>query len=142
MEHLNIFIIQLATVLLPGIVWARIDGRYASIEKPSEVEFFLRAFVYGLVSYGAIAIIFALIKRPFVILNVTDADKKLVIDEKVGIEILCATVAAFVLGVFWVYASTWKLMTKFLQFIHATKSYGDEDVWVILSTQIRPQSDG
>jgi hypothetical protein len=45
------------------------------------------------------------------------------------LEILAATGVGFILSILWVYASTWKLLTRFLQWIRATKRYGDEDVW-------------
>jgi hypothetical protein len=44
-------------------------------------------------------------------------------------EILWAVGVGLVLAVVWIYSSTYKWLTRFLQFIRATKKYGDEDVW-------------
>ncbi len=45
------------------------------------------------------------------------------------LQIAIATVVGFILGVIWLYAVNYKWMTRFLQTIGATKTYGDEDVW-------------
>jgi hypothetical protein len=43
--------------------------------------------------------------------------------------IFAASLVSMVCSVLWLYASTYKLLTRFLQWINATKRYGDEDVW-------------
>lgn len=129
MEHLNLFIAQAAVLLLPGIVWARLDARYGLKDKPSEFDFFLRAFVYGLVSYAVLFAIYALLHQPFAMINVTEAEKRNVFTPQIGWEIIAATGVGFLLGIAWIYASTYKLLTQLLQLIRATKRYGDEDVW-------------
>jgi hypothetical protein len=39
----------------------------------------------------------------------------------------------------WLYTNTYKLVTRFLQWIKATKRYGDEDVWVYTFNSGRPE---
>jgi hypothetical protein len=129
LEHLNVFIAQIAVLLLPGIIWARLDVRYAIKEKPSEFDFVLRAFVYGLASYAVTFALYSCLKQPFALIDVAEAQAKTVITQQIGGEILAATAIGFILGVLWVYASTWKILTHVLQFIRATNRYGDEDVW-------------
>ena len=129
MEHLNLFIVQAAILLLPGIVWARLDARYGLKDKPSEFDFFLRAFVYGLASYAVLFALDSVLHRPFVMIDVSQAEQKSVFTPQIGWEILCATAIGFVLGIAWIYASTYKLLTRLLQLVRATKRYGDEDVW-------------
>jgi hypothetical protein len=46
-----------------------------------------------------------------------------------GDEIVLAVGVAIVLSVLWVYSETYKLITRFLLAIKATKRCGDEDVW-------------
>lgn len=129
MEHLNVFIAQIAVLLLPGIIWARLDGRYARNEAASEFDFVVRAFVYGLVSYAVTFALYGLARQPFTMVDVVAAQQRSVITSQVAIEIVVASAVGFCLGVAWVYASTWKLLTRLLQLIGATKRYGDEDVW-------------
>lgn len=128
-EHLNIFIAQLAVIFLPGIIWARLDARYAGKDKPSEIDFFITAFVYGIASYAATFLIFLLFGLQFSLIDFKAAQEKSVLTREIGVEILCATVVGTLLGVFWVYASNHKWITILLQSIRATKRYGDEDVW-------------
>ncbi len=44
-------------------------------------------------------------------------------------QIASATGIGLVLSIIWIYAATYKLLARFLQFIRATNRYGDEDVW-------------
>lgn len=129
MERLDLFIAQIAVIFLPGIIWARFDARYAGREKRSDLDFFIAAFVYGVVAYAMTFVLFLLFKRPFHMIDLKGAKDDLVLTQAIGIEILVATGVGFVLGIVWVYASTWKWLTRVLQFIKATKRYGDEDVW-------------
>lgn len=111
------------------MVWARLDSRYAAKEKQSDLDFFVRTFVYGVVTYAVTFLIYLLLKKPFSLIDFRAAQDTTVLTRAVGFEILSATGVGFVLGIFWVYASTHKLLTRFLQLIGATKRYGDEDVW-------------
>lgn len=129
MESLDVFMAQAAVLLLPGIIWARLDVRYAAMGKPSEFDFVLRAFVYGLASYAVTFVIYSLAGSRFAFIDVAEAKDKSIFTQTIGGEILIATAVGFTLGIGWVYASTWKLFTQFLQTIGATKRYGDEDVW-------------
>jgi hypothetical protein len=129
MEHLNLFVAQIAVIFLPGIVWARLDARYAAKEKRSDLDFFVAAFIFGVVAYAVTFALYGLQKQPFALVDFKDAEDKTVLTQRIGQEIIAATGVGFVLAILWVYASTWKLLTRFLQFIRATKRYGDEDVW-------------
>lgn len=129
MDHLNVFIAQVAVLLLPGIIWARLDSRYAGKETASEFDFVVRAFVYGLASYAVTFVLYSIAQQPFAMVDVAAAQQRSVITWQVGGEIVVASAVGFGLGVLWVYASTWKWLSRFLQAIRATKRYGDEDVW-------------
>jgi hypothetical protein len=126
---LDLFLAQLAVIFLPGIIWARLDARYAAKEKRSDLDFFVAAFVYGVVAYAVTFLGYVLLKQPFHMIDFKGAKDDVVLTQAIGFEIVWATVAGCVLGVVWVYASTWKWLTRFLQKIGATKRYGDEDVW-------------
>jgi hypothetical protein len=125
----DLLILQLAILFLPGIVWARLDARYALKAKPTDVEFFLRAFLFGLTSYGATFLLYSLFGRSFTIVNLAEAANKPIVTADVAREILSAIGVGLVLAILWIYAATYKWLTRVLQFIKATKTYGDEDVW-------------
>jgi len=127
--ELNLFIAQLAVVFLPGLIWARIDVRYASKVKPTEIEFALKAFTYGVATYAFVFLFYKSQGWHFDLTDLSDADKKSVIGKNVVDEIIYAIAFGFALSVIWIYANNYKIFTRFLQFIKATKRFGDEDVW-------------
>ncbi len=126
---MNLFLVQVAVIFLPGIIWARLDAIYAAKVKPSEIEFFLRAFVFGLTVYAVEYTVFSWRHWPFVIVDLAAADSKQVVTAQIAREVVWALAISVLMAVIWLYASTYKLLTRFLQMIKATKKYGDEDVW-------------
>ena len=125
----DILILQLAILLLPGLIWARLDARYASAEKPSDVEFFLRAFLFGLTSYAVTFAIYSVCGFEFTLVNLGDISTKEVVTLPVLKEVIAATAIGFMLAVLWIYAATYKVIWNILNLIGASKKYGDEDVW-------------
>lgn len=126
---LDILIFQIGVLFLPGLLWARIDAQYGLKRKPTETEFFIRAFQFGLFSYGALYLIYWLFGKPFHFVDFAGAGQKDILDSSVVPEVLQAVLLGFILSLLWVYAATYKILTRFLQFIKATKKYGDEDIW-------------
>jgi hypothetical protein len=126
---IDLLLLQLAVLLLPGLIWARFDARYALKTRPSDTEFFLRAFQFGLVSYGITFLIYWTIGWPFTVVDLGDAASKPVLTSAIVKEILGAICVGFVLSILWIYSATYKWITWILQKIKATKLYGDEDVW-------------
>lgn len=126
---LDLLILQVAILLLPGLIWARLDARYVLKSKPSDTEFFLRAFLFALVSYGVTFIIYTLLGKPFILVNISDAANHSVVTTDIVYEVMGAIGIGLLLAVIWIYSATYKWLTKALQIIRATKTYGDEDVW-------------
>ena len=126
---LDLLILQLAVLFLPGLIWARLDARYALKSRPSDTEFFLRAFQFGLVSYGVTFLLYSAAGWPFTLVDLTDAGTRPIVTNVIVHEILWAIGVGSFLSILWIYAATYKCLTRFLQFIRATKIYGDEDVW-------------
>ena len=122
-------ILQLAILFLPGLIWARLDARYALKTKPSDIEFFLRAFLFGISSYVVTFLVFAALGWQFTVVNLTEVGTQPVVTSAVLKEVLWATGIGLVLAIIWIYAATYKWLTRFLQLIRATKTSGDEDVW-------------
>jgi hypothetical protein len=58
-----------------------------------------------------------------------EADSKKLIQPEIFPEIMAAAAIAIVGGVLSLYIENYKLFTRFVQRIGATKTYGDEDVW-------------
>ena len=126
---IDLLLMQLAVIFLPGIIWARLDARYALRSPPTDTEFALRAFMFGLASYCVTYILYSLVGLPFTIVNISEVSEKPVLSAAVIHEIGAAIAVGTALSILWIYASTYKWLTRFLKLIRATKMYGDEDVW-------------
>lgn len=126
---IDTLILQLAILFLPGLIWARLDAQYALKTKPSDIEFFLRAFLFGVSSYVVTFLVFTALGWQFTLVNLAEVGTQPVVTRGIFKEILWATGIGLFLAIFWIYAGTYKWLTRFLQFIRATKTYGDEDVW-------------
>ncbi|GKX32968.1 MAG: hypothetical protein MnENMB40S_05860 [Rhizobiaceae bacterium MnEN-MB40S] len=126
---MDIFIIQIAIFFLPGLIWARLDSRYAMKEKPSQTELIVRALMYGLTTYAIVYLIYKSTNHNFSVLKFENADGTAILTDDFIDEILCSIPIAFVLAVLWIYSANRKWLTRMLQMIGATKRYGDEDVW-------------
>ena len=111
------------------MIWAQIDARYAAKEKPGQAEFLIRAFLFGLSTYAIVYVGYRLLGQSFSSLDVASSGQtRLLLDDFVD-EILISAAAAFVLAIAWIYVSTYKLLSRLLVSVRATRKYGDEDVW-------------
>lgn len=126
---MDFVVVQLAILFLPGLIWARLDSRYAMKERPSETELLIRALMFGLATYAFVFSFYWCLAWEFSSLGApTDAKPVLAIDAFVD-EILISLPMSFVLATLWIAATNKKWLTRFLQWIGATRKYGDEDVW-------------
>lgn len=125
----DLLILQLAVIFLPGIIWARLDASYAAKVKPSEVEFFLRAFLFGIATYAVEFLLFVALGWKFAMADLAAAATKEIVSRDVLSEVLWALGIGTILAILWLYISQYKILTRFLQIIRATRKYGDEDVW-------------
>jgi len=79
MQHdvkVDLLILQLVVIFLPGIIWARLDASFAAKVKPTDVEFALRAFLFGITTYAIEFLIFAALGQPFTIADFAGAPTK------------------------------------------------------------------
>ena len=127
--EISLLAIQVGIIFLPGLLWARIDASYGLRAKSSDMEFVLRAFMFGLVSYAVTFFCFSIFKKPFSVIDFSSRQGGAIVTPAIAYEVICAVGASFVLAVVWLYVTNYKLLTRFLQRIGATKTYGDEDVW-------------
>jgi uncharacterized membrane protein (Fun14 family) len=137
----SIFLIQLAILLLPGVIWAHMDAHYAVKEKLSQFEFFIRALLFGLVSHIAAFAIYALQSWSYEVVDLAAISDQNIFTENVLWQIGLATGLGFLLSVIWLYATRFKVLTWVLQVIGATRSYGDEDVWDFMLNSNDPASE-
>jgi hypothetical protein len=117
---MNTLILTIALIFLPGFIWARLDARYARQVKPTQSEFVINVFVFGLVAYLATYLIYLL---PFIsgmptfdFTNVALEDDQVAKTIGLGVvdDILVATLMAVVLAPVWLLAQRYKIIVRFL----------------------------
>ena len=113
-------------MLLPGLIWAQLVVTYAMKERPRPVEFLIRAFIFGVVTYLAVYSGYAALGREF---SVPQVGESYLLHVDFADEILWSTVAALVFSIAWTYGSTYRLMTRFLNWSKATTTHGKRDIW-------------
>jgi len=126
---IDLVIVQIAIIFLPGLIWAGLDSRYASKSKPSEFEYLLRAFLFGMASYAVTFFVYPLFRWHFSLTDLPSAAATGMFTPSIFGEVALATGVGLVLAILWLYASNYKWDTRLLQIIGATNTYGDEDVW-------------
>lgn len=143
---MNTLVLTIALIFLPGIIWARLDARYARHTKPSQFELLVNVFVFGLVAYLATYLLYLLPQVASVAtfdLTSLPLDDKTVMQSLQGVvvdDILVATAVALILAPIWLAVQRHKLVVRLLQAVGATKRYGDEDVWDFLLSSDDPRS--
>ncbi len=126
---IDLVILQFAIIFLPGLIWAGLDSRYALKSKPSEFQFMLRAFLFGLVSYAVTFGLYAIAGWPFSLTDLPGLVANGAFNTVIVREIASAIGVGLVLSVLWLYGVSNKWDTRLLQKIGATHTHGDEDVW-------------
>ena len=120
---------QLALVFLPGLIWAQIDARYAAKVKQGQVEFVIRAFLFGIFTYAISFLGYRLLGQEFSGLGINATNQTFLLLDSFVDEIAISTVLSLVLAVIWLYLANYKVLVRALNWIRATSKYGDEDVW-------------
>jgi hypothetical protein len=125
---MDLFFFQLAIIFLPGLLWERIVATHALKTPPTQFEIGLRTFTFGLASYVIAYAIYAALGAEFLIPQVK-REETFIADARYVGEFLTATVVAIVGSLIWLYGLQFKLVSRFLRCIGATKKYGNEDLW-------------
>ncbi len=119
---------DLALIFIPGFIWMKIHTRYGLKGETTQFDLILNIFIFGVLSYAILYVIYLGKGWQFKLFEL-EADSKRLIQPEVFPEILAAALIAVVCGVLTLYVENYKLFTRFVQFIGATNTYGDEDVW-------------
>lgn len=128
---------QLALIFLPGVIWANIDAKYGAGLRPSETTLFIRAFIFGTTTYAVLFLIYAVAGREFGYLALASGLSGSALFSLKD-EIAWAIPTSFVLSVIWLWIVRFRLVMRFLNWIGATKRFGDEDVWSFTFNSNKP----
>ena len=119
---------ELALIFIPGFIWMKIHSRYVIRGEKAQFDLILNAFIFGVLSYAFLYLINRCFGWNLKLLDLESESKRL-IQPVIFPEILAAAAIAAVGGVVTLYVENYKLFTRLVQLIGATKTYGDEDVW-------------
>jgi hypothetical protein len=123
----NLFF-ELAVIFLPGFIWMKIHMKYGVKGDRSQFDMILNAFLFGMTSYFVLFVVYGWLGWSLHLLSLDSESKKL-LDVSVLPEIMLAVVIAILCSIVFLYVENNKLLTRFVQKIGATKTFGDEDVW-------------
>jgi hypothetical protein len=140
----DIFFFQLVIIFIPGIIWERVDTQYGRERSKEQWDVIRRSFIFGLFSY---VILFAVLwflslfqgDIGFWLFQIKKDESFL--DADALKEVFFASLVAVICSVLWLYITNYKLLTWVLQKIHATKRYGDEDVWEFMFNSSRAEAE-
>jgi hypothetical protein len=120
--------LELALIFIPGFIWMKIHTRYGPKVEHTQFDQILNAFIFGVLSYAILYVIYWSNGWNLKLFEL-EADSKRLMQPEFFPEILWAAIIATVGGVLGLYVENYKLLTRLVQRINATKTYGDEDVW-------------
>ena len=135
--RIDLLFIQLAVVFLPRLIWTQLVATYAMKERPGPTEFLVRAFIFGFLTYVAVYFAYGWFGKEFSPLPVGDSERFLNVN--FADELLWSSAAALTFSFVWMYGSTRRWMTRFLNRVGAATTHGKEDVWDLTFNRCRPQ---
>jgi hypothetical protein len=124
---MDYFFFQLALIFLPGLLWERIATKYALKRPPTQFETAIRTFTFGLAAYAITFIVYGLFGADFVIPKIKKDSGFL--ERKYLGEFAAAIGVSLACSIIWLYFLNYELLSRFLRFIRATKSFGQDDLW-------------
>jgi hypothetical protein len=130
MMNLNVssLFFEIALLLLPGFVWMKIHTKYGAKGEITQFDMILNAFLFGIIAYAVLYLIYWKFNIPMHIVSL-DVDSKKLFQPESFVDIFAATGIAILLAILHLYGENYKLFTRFVEVIKATKTFGDEDVW-------------
>jgi Family of unknown function (DUF6338) len=138
----DIFFFQLVIIFIPGIIWERLDAQYGPNKATRQWDILRRTFVFGLAAYVVTFCIYWLASFFVAGLNfkVFQLKKDVEFLDGPAIKLIFyASLVSVFCALLWLYGSNYKLLTRLLQSISATKRYGDEDVWDFTFNSGKPE---
>ena len=119
---------ELALIFMPGFIWMKIHTSYGAKGEPTQFDMILNAFIFGVISYAVLDGIYWMRGVKLHILDLDINSTKLLQPDTFQ-DILFSMLIAIILSVLYLYIENYKIFTRFIQRIRATKTFGDEDVW-------------
>ena len=106
----------------------KIHTRYGFKGEKTQFDLILNVFIFGVLSYAILDVVYSYKGWTLKIFDLSTESTKL-LEPAIFPEILYAVIISVAGGVLTLYIENRKVFTRFVQYIGATKTYGDEDVW-------------
>jgi hypothetical protein len=119
---------EIALIFIPGFIWMKIHSRYGFKGEKTQFDLVLNAFIFGVMSYASLYMIYRANGWSLKLFEL-ETDSRKLIQPEIFPEIIFAVLIAIIGGIVSLYFENYKVFTRFVQQIGATKTYGDEDVW-------------
>lgn len=135
---MDIFFLQLVVLFVPGIVWERIDNRCGVNRPQAQFDIVRRAFGFGLSAYALCYAVIVLANigwrhafghALYAMQMAVLTKDTYTLDTSILWQTCGVTAASLLFATAWVVVTNRKWPIRFMQWIGATKRYGDEDVW-------------
>lgn len=134
--EVNSIAVQLALLFVPGLIWAMIDAAHRPPSDSGQFLYTLRVFVFGVICYSFVGTAYALTHHSFDVLIFTSDGWKL--KDSID-ELFWASITSLVLSILWLYGRTHKIVTRFLNYIGASRHIADQDIWEFMFNSDDPK---
>lgn len=124
--RIDILFIQLAVMLLPGLIWTQLVSTYAMKEQLRTLEFLIRAFIFGVLTYLAVYFSYTILGMEF---SSPQLGEPLPKNVDFADEILWSSIAAVIFAIGWIYGSTHRWMIRILNRFNVSPTHGKQDLW-------------
>ena len=125
----NLFLVQLALIFVPGIIWASVHRRFCSKKQIGNFDFVILTFMFGSICYAVDLVGYGLFEKAHPFQAMLAAGKEDQLPKLGSVDLFFAALTSLILSIIWTFGATYKWDVRFLQSIRATKRFGDEDVW-------------
>jgi len=134
--NLSFAAVQVALLFVPGIIWAMMDASHRPPVQNGQFVYTLRVFVFGVVCYSVVALLYDLIGWQFDLINAGAANWRFA---DAGDEAFNAVLVSIILGILWIAGRTHKVVTRFLNWVGATRHIADQDIWEFMFNSDDPK---
>ena len=125
------FVVALAVLFIPGLIWAKIELKYGTMVNRSYRELMINAFLFNGVIYTILFVIYYILNKNIDILQIAKITKQGRYDKLLD-EFLWAFLISLVFAYCWLIMNQKRLMLKFLRLAKVSERNRDQDVWTMM----------
>ena len=133
------YIIHLALMFVPGILWAKIDFTYGTRNIRRYKEFMLNSFLFASITQIAVVTVYIYIfHEEYQLINISETMNFDYINQ-IKDEIFYSILMSLFLSIIWLGIQKFRLVYRVLNTIGLTNRDGNDDVWSIIFSSGKQQ---